>query len=122
MAVAILASSSKQAQPAQAWGGFMSESASSVGATKRPGTLLEQVQAEEGEPKRRRASFGNDVEKAVIKSLRDNFKGFTSHQTDVMLVEGKTLRDRLVADKRQHMQDLLYPCKNLMSHHIHEIS
>ena len=82
-------------------------SASSGGSTKRPGSLLEQVQAEEGEPKRRRASFGNDVDKAVTKSLRDNFKDFTSHQTDVMLVEGKTLRERLVADKKLHMQDLL---------------
>ena len=86
----------------------MAEKASSSRSTKRPGTLLQQGQAEEGDPKRRKTSCGYDVDKAVTKILHGSFRDFSSHQTDVMLVDGKTLRERLVADKKQHMQDWLH--------------
>lgn len=51
---------------------------------------------------KRRKLQRRDTEAAVQKSLADNFRGFTAAQTDVVLVNGLTLREKLMADKRAH--------------------
>lgn len=64
-------------------------------------TLIEKTEAEEPRTsamKRRLAR--RDTEQTITKSLRDNFLGFSEVNTDILLHEGRTLRERLVADKR----------------------
>eukprot|EP00969_Alexandrium_andersonii_P061641 2717378-Alexandrium_andersonii.AAC.1 len=80
------------------------EPSSSASASSGPPaqTLVEKALASEGSSKRRRTLSKRDTDEQVSKAIADNFKQFTSQETDGLIHEGKTLRQRLQEDKRSH--------------------
>ena len=64
-------------------------------------TLVEAAEAGAGPSVgQKRKLVRRDTEQAVSKCLRDNFGNFTEINSDVLLYQGMTLRERLLKDKR----------------------
>ena len=76
-------------------GGKTSAASSSTTLT----TLLEQTEANDTGPPSRK-SRARSLDSIVSKMLADNFKGFRPTQTDGVVREGLTLRERLMRDKQ----------------------
>jgi hypothetical protein len=75
------------------------EIAAQKGTPLKPSTLLGQADQDDVASARKRQRPSRDLEQMVAKVLRDNFRGFTREQMDVMVVDGKTLRQDLFDDR-----------------------
>lgn len=76
-------------------------SSSTVAPLPAEATLLQSHEHDEAQSSKRRCLQRRSSEAAVSKALADNFREFNELQTDVLQVNGQTLRERLTSDKRR---------------------
>lgn len=70
-----------------------------------PSLLEQQEQKEIEDQSQAKRSRKRSLEETVHKALRDNFKGFSDVQTDLTIKEGRSLRQRIIEDKRAQLED-----------------
>ena len=85
------------------------KAASALKQRKAKATTLQEkldiTELEEAVPKRKYSGRKRGLEEVVDKALRDNFKTWSLEQVNLFLVDGKSLRDTILADKKAKAEE-----------------
>ena len=69
-------------------------------AAKTPSSLMDKADDEELDQRRPKRQRVRCLDAAVSKAIADNCKGMTVQETDLTLIDGKSMRDRILDAKK----------------------